>query len=63
MHKVRVERLREEVIPKTVGNQETSQRDGGLNREDQTTVGTVVKQSIKRKIVGIERKMKEINQT
>ena len=45
-----------------MGNQEESQKGGGLNREDQTTVGTMVNQGTKRKIVGIERKMKEINQ-
>ena len=43
------------------GNQEESQKGGGLNQEDQMTVGTVGNQGTKRKIVGIERKMKEIN--
>ena len=42
-------------------NQEESQRGGGLNREDRTTSGTMGNQGKKRKIVGIERKMKEIN--
>ena len=42
-------------------NKEESQKGGGLNQEDQTTVGTMGNQGKKRKIVGIERKMKEIN--
>ena len=45
-----------------MGNQEESQKGGGLNQEDQMTAGTVGNQGTKRKIVGIERKMKEINQ-
>ena len=45
-----------------MGNQEESQRGGGLNQEDQMTVGTVGNQSTKRKMFGIEIKMKEINQ-
>ena len=62
MHKVGVERLREEVVPEIVGNQEETQKGGGLNREDRTTAGTVENQGTKIKIVRIERKMKEINQ-
>ena len=38
-----------------------SKGGGGLNREDRTIAGTVENQGIKRKFVGIERKMKEIN--
>ena len=53
--------MREEVILEIMGNQEESQKGGGLNREDRTTAGTVENQGTKRKIVGIERKMKEIN--
>ena len=45
-----------------MGNQEESQRGGGLNREDQMTTGTVVKMGIKRKTSELERKMKEKNQ-
>ena len=45
-----------------MGNQEESQKGGGLNRKDQTTAGTVENQGVERKIVGIERKTKEINQ-
>ena len=41
MHKVGAQRLREEVILKIVGNQEESQKEGGLNREDRTTAGTM----------------------
>ena len=41
-------------------NQEESQRGGGINREDRMTIGIVGNQGIKRKISGIERKMKEI---
>ena len=43
-----------------MGNQEESQKGGGLNREDRMTVDTVENQGTKRKIVGIERKTKEI---
>ena len=43
-------------------NHEESQRGRGLNQEDRTTIGIVGNQGIKRKIVGIKRKMKEINQ-
>ena len=53
--------MREEVILKIMGNQEESQKGGGLNQEDQMTIGFVGNEGIKRKIVGIERKMKEIN--
>ena len=54
--------MREEIILEIVENQEVSQKGGGLNREDQMTTGTVGNQGTKKKIVGIERKMKEINQ-
>ena len=60
MHKVGVEQLREEVIPEIMGNQEESQKGGGLNQEDQMTTDTIGNQGIKRKIVGIKRKL-EIN--
>ena len=53
--------MREEVILEIMGNQEESQKGGGLNQEDRMTVNTVGNQHTKRKIVGIERKMKEIN--
>ena len=53
--------MREEVILEIMGNQEESQKGGGLNREDRTTAGTMENQGTKRKIVGIERKL-EINQ-
>ena len=43
-----------------MGNQEESQKGGGINREDRTTAGTVRKQGTKSKIVGIKKKM-EIN--
>ena len=62
MHKVGAERLKEEVTLEIVENQEESQRGGDLNREDQMIAGTMGNQGTKRKIVGIERKMKEINQ-
>ena len=35
MHKAEVERMREEVIMEIMGNQEESQKEGGLNQEDQ----------------------------
>ena len=54
--------MREEVILEIVGNQEESQKGGGLNQEDRMTAVTMGNQGTKRKIVGIERKMKEINQ-
>ena len=54
--------MREEVILKIKGNQEESQKGGGLNREDRTTTGTMENQGTKRKIVGIKGKMKETNQ-
>ena len=54
--------MREEVILEIMGNQEESQRGGGLNHENQMTIGIVGNQGIKRNIFGIERKMKEINQ-
>ena len=41
MHKVGAKRLREEIILEIVGNQEESQKGGGLNREDQMTAGIV----------------------
>ena len=53
--------MREEVILEIMGNQEESQKGGGLNREDQKITGTMGSQDTKRKIVGIKRKMKEIN--
>ena len=62
MHKAGAERLKEEVTLEIMGNQEESQRGGGLNREDQMIAGTVGNQGTKRKIAGLERKMKEINQ-
>ena len=63
MHQVGgAERLRKEVIPEIMGNQEESQKGGGLNREDQTIVGTMGNTGTKRNIFGIEIKMKEINQ-
>ena len=43
MHKVGVERLREEVILEIMGNQEESQKGGGLNREDQMIASIVGK--------------------
>ena len=45
-----------------MGNQEESQKGGSLNQEDRMIVGIVGNQGTKRKIVGLERKMKEINQ-
>ena len=54
--------MREEVILEIVGNQEESQKGGGLNQEDQMIAGIVRNQGTKRKIVGLERNMKEINQ-
>ena len=45
-----------------MGNQEESQRGRGLNPEDQEITGNVVNQGIRRKIVGLERIMKDINQ-
>ena len=62
MHKVGVERLREEVTLEIMGNQEESQRGRGLNPEERGIASTMVKHGIRRKIVGIKRKMKEINQ-
>ena len=62
MHKVGVEQLREEVILEIMRNQEEIQKGGGLNQEDRMIVGSVGNQGTKRKIVEIERKMKEINQ-
>ena len=55
MHKIEVERLREEVIPKIVGNQEESQKGGGLNREDRTTTSIVENQGTKRKLESKEK--------
>ena len=51
MHKVEPKRLREEVILKIVGNQEESQKEGGLNREDQTTAGTMGNQGTKERLL------------
>ena len=62
MQKVGVQRLREEVILEIMGNQEEIKKGGGLNQEDQMIAGIVGHQGTKRKIVGLERKMKEINQ-
>ena len=53
--------MREEIIPKNVGNHEESQRGRGLNPKDQEIVGTMRNQGIRRKIVGLERTMNEIN--
>ena len=53
--------MREEVILEIVGNQEDSQKGGGLNKEDRTIASTMGNHGTKRKIVGIKRKMKEIN--
>ena len=44
-----------------MGNQEESQRGRGLNLGQMTT-STVGNQGIRRKIAGLERKRKEINQ-
>ena len=44
-----------------VRNQDESQRGRGINLEDQEIFGTMVNQGIRRKIVGLKRKMKEIN--
>ena len=41
MHNVGAERMRGEVILEIVGNQEESQKLGGLNQEDRMTAGTV----------------------
>ena len=54
------ENLREEIIPKIVGNQEESQRGRGLNLEDEEIIIIVVNQGIRRKIVGLKIIMKEI---
>ena len=62
MHKVGAEQLREEVMLEIMGNQEESQRGRGLNPYDQEIASTMENQGIRRKIVGIERKMKERNQ-
>ena len=53
--------MREEVILEIMRNQEERQRGKGLNLQDKEIAGIVVNQGTKRKIVGIERKMKEIN--
>ena len=62
MHKVGAERMKEEVILEIMGNQEESQKGGGLNQEDRTIAGIMGNQGTKRNIFGIEIKMKEINQ-
>ena len=62
MHKEGAKQMREEVILEIVGNQEESQKGGGLNQEDRPIAGIVGNQGTKRKIVGLERKMKQINQ-
>ena len=54
--------MREEIILEIVGNQEESQRGGGLNQEERMIAGIVGNQGTKRNIVGLERKMKQINQ-
>ena len=54
--------MREEVILEIMGNQEESQKGGGLNQEDQMIASIVGNQGTKRKIVGLDRKMKQINQ-
>ena len=41
MHKAEAEWLREEIVLEIMGNEEESQRGGGLNWEDQMTVGTM----------------------
>ena len=41
MHKVEEEQLREEIIPKIMGNQEKSQNERGLNLEDWEIAGIV----------------------
>ena len=51
--------MREEITLEIVGNQKESQRGRGINREDQKTIGTVGNQGIRRKIVGLERTIKE----
>ena len=43
-------------------NQEESQRGRGLNPEDQEIASTMGNQDIRRKIDGLKRIMKEINQ-
>ena len=62
MHKAEVERMREELILEIVENQEESQRERGLNPEDQGIASTMVNQGIRRRIFGLKRTMKEINQ-
>ena len=62
MHKAKGKRLREETIMEIVGNQEENQRERGINPEDKEIASTVGNQGIRRKIVGLERTMKEINQ-
>ena len=42
-------------------NKEKSQSGRGLNLEDREIAGTMAKQGIRRKIVGLKRTMKEIN--
>ena len=62
MHKLGAERMSEEVILEIMGNQEESQKGGGLNQEDQMIAGIMGNEGTKRKIVGLERKLKEITQ-
>ena len=52
--------MREEIIFEIMGNQEESQRGRGLNPKDREIVGIVGNWDIRRKIVRLERIMKEI---
>ena len=45
-----------------MGNKEESQRGRGLNPKNQVIASTMGNQGIRRKIVRLERTMKEINQ-
>ena len=53
--------MREEITLEIMGNQEESQRERGFNLEDQEIASTMVKYGIRRNIVGLKRKIKEIN--
>ena len=53
--------MREEITLEIIGNQEESQRGIGLNPKGQEIVGIVVNNGIRRKIVRLERIMKETN--
>ena len=61
MHKFKAEWLREEAILEIMENQEEIQKGRGLNQEDQEIIGTVGNEGTRRKIIGIERTMKEKN--